>query len=206
MLQFNMRSWHIMRLIAGLIVSNLLVLVPLTLTLLVSTLSVSTLLGLLILAPSVIDFFETRQNDELLIEKAVRNMEVGSVVRLADTGIDPVESICVLHPYARGISNEYAENVKINKYLLDSKYEESKAGWAGLGAGLEAGQWALATVKGDVIKLLRFKTRNIYLTHSSSKTVFPDDFEHKVCAPFKQATLFKSSFDNHSEFFFGRLK
>ncbi|MDR1227959.1 MAG: hypothetical protein LBK55_02910 [Azoarcus sp.] len=163
-------------------------------------LSVSTLLALVL---SVLVVFVkmdcemgcgTRQNDELLIEKVVGNMEVGSVVRLADTGIDLVESVCALHPYAIGISNEYAESVKINKYLLDSKYQASE------------GRWALAMVKGDVIKLLTFKRRNIHLTHNSSKTVFPDDFEHKACAPFKQAALFKSSFDNHPEFFFGRLK
>lgn len=141
-----------------------------------------------------------QKTDQILTEENLQKISVDSIVKLSDLIRKKSDFICVLYPYQELISEQYRENIVINKYLRDIKYQANES------------YWALVTLNAESPEILKFKRSkklDIFslkqLENTGNKNL-PNNFEIVDCAPFDQAAFFKISINNRIYLIFGRAK
>lgn len=143
---------------------------------------------------------EAQKTDRILTEEKLQAIEIGSIVKLSDLVHEKVGAVCVLHPYQDKVLDKYHENVAINKYLQNVKYQPDESHWSLVASN--AGSTNLYTFK-------RSKVLDIFAAHGlkSSATVdLPANFEMAECASFDRAAFFKISIDDRIYLIFGSIK
>lgn len=130
----------------------------------------------------------------------LQEIKVGSVVKLSDLVHEKADAVCVLHPYQDKVADKYPENVVINKYLENIKYQASESYWSLV--ALTSGSAKHYTFK-------RSKALDIFAAHglkSSTVAELPANFEMAECATFDRAALFKTSIGGRIYMIFGSVK
>lgn len=143
---------------------------------------------------------EAEKVGRILNEEKLQEIKIGSVVKLSDLIHDEADSVCVLHPYQDRVADRYHENVAINKYLQDIKYQVSES------------YWSLVTSTAGYTnhyKFKRSKVLDIFAAHSldsSAAVDLPANFETAECASFDRSAFFKISIDDRIYMIFGSVK
>lgn len=141
-----------------------------------------------------------KPNPMLTEEKLQTEIKVGSIAKLSDLIRDKADSVCVLHPYQEKIADKYHENVAVNKYLQDIKYQANES------------HWSLAILDADstnVYTFRRSKVLDIFSSHGLKNLTtvsLPANFEMAECTSFDRAAFFKASINDRIYLIFGRIK
>ncbi|MCL6555983.1 MAG: hypothetical protein K6T56_06450 [Burkholderiales bacterium] len=143
---------------------------------------------------------EAEKGGQTLNEDRLREIKIGSVVKLADLINGNAEIVCVLHPYQDKVADKYVKSMDINKYLSDVKYQASES------------YWSLVTSSTNLTTHYTFKRSkmlDIFSAHglkSSTAVNLPPNFEAAECASFDGAALFKTSINDRVYVIFGSIK
>ena len=143
---------------------------------------------------------EAEKGGRILIEKKLREIKVGSVVKLSDLINEQVNVVCVLPPYRDKVIDRYPENEIINNYLESIKYQANE------------GYWLLLLLTSNSTKHYTFKRSKSldiggHFLEKSKIVGLPVNFEIAECASFNEAAFFKTStIGDRNYMMFGRIK
>jgi len=143
---------------------------------------------------------DAEKGGRILNEEKLQEIKIGSVVKLSDLIHDKADTVCVLHPYQDRVADRYPENVVINKYLQDIKYQASESYWSLI---------TLTTSSANHYTFKRSKVLDIFAAHglkSSAAVELPANFEMAECTSFDRAALFKASIGGRIYMIFGSFK